>query len=69
MACPLGAISAAAMMLDVLGETSAAARVDRAVADLLRSGRIPSADARSGIPTTVMGDMVVERLGQVSSDA
>jgi hypothetical protein len=33
------------------------------VADLLTSGEVPSADARSGIATNAMGDMVVERLG------
>jgi 3-isopropylmalate dehydrogenase len=62
VACPLGAISAAAMMLDFLGEIDAARRVDGAVTDLLRSGTIPSADARSGITTSDMGDMVVERM-------
>jgi 3-isopropylmalate dehydrogenase len=40
--------------------------------DLLGSGEVPSADARSGIGTSEMGDMVVSRLagaaaGQVSS--
>ena len=62
VACPLGAIAAVAMMLDFLGETSAAQRVDDAVGDLLRSGDVPSADARSGIPTSEMGDMVVDRI-------
>ncbi|MFQ5689136.1 MAG: 3-isopropylmalate dehydrogenase [Gemmatimonadota bacterium] len=62
VACPLGAISAVAMMLDFLGETSAANRVEGAAAGLLRSGRVPSATARSGISTSDMGDMVVERI-------
>jgi 3-isopropylmalate dehydrogenase len=62
VACPLGAISATGMMLDFLGETAAAERVDDAVAELLRSGAVPSADARSGISTTDMGAMVVARL-------
>jgi 3-isopropylmalate dehydrogenase len=62
VACPLGAILAAAMMLDVLGETRAAPRIEGAVAELLRSGAIPAADARSGIATDAMGDMVVERV-------
>jgi 3-isopropylmalate dehydrogenase len=62
VACPLGAISATGMMLDFLGETAAAERVDDAVAELLRSGDVPSADARSGISTTDMGAMVVARL-------
>jgi isocitrate/isopropylmalate dehydrogenase len=51
------------MMLDFLGETRAASRVDGAIAALLQSGTVPSADARSGISTSAMGDMVVERLG------
>jgi 3-isopropylmalate dehydrogenase len=62
VACPLGAISAVAMMLDFLGETRAASRVDGAIAALLKSGTVPSADARSGISTSAMGDMVVERV-------
>jgi len=62
VACPLGAISAVAMMLDFLGETAAANRVESAVGDLLRSGEVPSVDARSGISTSEMGDMVVKRV-------
>jgi len=62
VACPLGAISATSMMLDFLGENEAAAAIEQAVGDLLSSGEVPSADARSGISTTDMGDMVVKRL-------
>jgi 3-isopropylmalate dehydrogenase len=62
VACPLGAISAAAMMLDFLGETNAAHRIEGAVANLLQSREVPSADARSGIATSDVGDMVVSRL-------
>jgi 3-isopropylmalate dehydrogenase len=62
VACPLGMVGAISMMLDYLGETSAAARIEDAVSDLLQSGAVPSADARSGIGTSEMGDMVVERL-------
>ena len=62
VACPLGAISAVAMMLDFLGETAGARRVDDAVARLLQSGEVPSADARSGISTSDMGDMVVRQV-------
>jgi 3-isopropylmalate dehydrogenase len=62
VACPLGAILAVGMMLETLGESAAAARIERAVADLLRSGTVRSADARSGIATSAMGDMVVARL-------
>jgi 3-isopropylmalate dehydrogenase len=62
VACPLGMVSAVQMMLDFLGETAAAARVENAMSDLLSSGAVPSADARSGIGTSEMGDMVVERV-------
>jgi len=62
VACPLGMVASIQMMLDFLGETAAAARVEEAMAGLLRSGAIPSADARSGIGTSQMGDMVVEQL-------
>ena len=62
VACPLGAIAAVSMMLDYVGEGAAARRVESAIEELLRSGDVPSADARSGVPTDAMGDMVVERL-------
>ena len=62
VACPLGAVGAVGMMLDFLGETGAAARIEGAVAELLASGTIPSTDTRSGIATSAMGDMVVQRL-------
>jgi 3-isopropylmalate dehydrogenase len=62
VACPLGAVSSVSIMLDFLGETSAAARVEGAIARLLGSGAVPSADARSGISTSDMGDMVVNEL-------
>ena len=62
VACPLGAVSSVSMMLDFLGETSAAARVEGAIAQLLGGGAVPSADARSGISTSDMGDMVVKEL-------
>jgi len=62
VACPLGAIGAVSMMLDFLGESAAATRIEEAVAELLRSGAIPSADARSGIGTSQMGDMVLRRV-------
>ncbi len=62
VACPLGAIAAVSMMLDYLGEKSAARRIEGAIEHLLASGAIPSADARSGLSTTQVGDMVVEAI-------
>ncbi|NIR42645.1 MAG: 3-isopropylmalate dehydrogenase [Gemmatimonadetes bacterium] len=62
VACPLGMISAVSMMLDFLGERGGSERIENAVAELLRSGAIPSADTRSGISTSAMGDMVVAEI-------
>jgi 3-isopropylmalate dehydrogenase len=62
VACPLGMVSSVQMMLEFFEEDSAAARVENAMVDLLTSGDVPSADARSGIGTSEMGDMVVKRV-------
>ncbi|MHC4107670.1 MAG: 3-isopropylmalate dehydrogenase [Planctomycetota bacterium] len=62
VACPLGMISAVSMMLDFLGEQSGATRIESAVEHLLSSGAIPSADAKSGISTSAMGDMVTAQI-------
>ncbi len=64
VACPLGAIASVSMMLDFLGEISAAQRIDGAMEALLTSGKVKSADARSGIATDAMGDMVVALIRQ-----
>ncbi|MFQ5615097.1 MAG: 3-isopropylmalate dehydrogenase [Anaerolineales bacterium] len=67
VACPLGAIIAVSMMLDYLGEKLAGRRIEEAVAHLLSTGAIPSADARSGLRTTQIGDMVVEAIREIDS--
>ena len=69
VACPLGMIAAVAMMLDFLGEAAAAAHIESAVGELLSSGRIPSIDTRSGIPTSEMGDMVVRQIREHAGDS
>jgi 3-isopropylmalate dehydrogenase len=54
---PLAAICAGGMMLDSLGETEAAARLDKAVLRLLESGKIKSLSAgKMGMSTTEIGD-------------
>jgi 3-isopropylmalate dehydrogenase len=56
---PMAAICAGAMMLDTLGETEAAATVDKAVYDALASGKIKSMSAgRMGMGTREVGDLV-----------
>ena len=56
---PLAAICAGGMMLETLGEATAAAAVDKAVHDALASGKIKSLSAgRMGMGTTQVGDLV-----------
>jgi 3-isopropylmalate dehydrogenase len=62
VANPLATVNAVGMMLDYLGEKSAAARVDQAVRTLLVSRRIPSVEARSGLSTSEIGDMVAKQV-------
>jgi 3-isopropylmalate dehydrogenase len=62
VACPLGAIMAVSMMLEYLGEKKASKRIEDSVALLLSTGKIPSADARSGLSTTQVGDLVKETI-------
>jgi 3-isopropylmalate dehydrogenase len=60
VANPLASISAMAMLLDHVGATDAAARIDTAVATILGSGKIPDLSAGKCPPTNVIGDMVAE---------
>jgi 3-isopropylmalate dehydrogenase len=66
VACPIAAIMAGQMMLDYLGEKKASAAIEDSLTALLQSGRVPSLDAKSGIPTDQMGDMMVSELEQVA---
>lgn len=63
VASPIGAILAMAMLLEAVGETAAAARIDGAVTRLLETARIPSVDARSGLTTAEVGDLVAGEVG------
>jgi len=62
IANPIGAILSAGLMLEFLGEPTAAGRIETAVAGLLASGRLPTVDAHSGLSTAQVGDLVVESL-------
>jgi 3-isopropylmalate dehydrogenase len=61
VASPVAAILAVGMMLDYLGEREAAARIEGAVAELLRSGRLEGVGTAVH-PTDWVGDLVVEEL-------
>jgi tartrate dehydrogenase/decarboxylase/D-malate dehydrogenase len=60
---PLATILSAAMMLDHLGATEAAAQVEQAVADVLAGGRVRTADLGGHSSTVEVTDAVLEKLG------
>ena len=60
--CPLAAIAALQMMLDFLGQESAAARLDRALTAALTSGEIRSISTSSGMKTSEYTDIVLKHL-------
>jgi len=62
VANPIATIMAVQMMLDDLGESRGAARIEDAVAGLLRSRRLPSLGTDSGFSTTQIGDLVLAEL-------
>ncbi|MDQ2818703.1 MAG: 3-isopropylmalate dehydrogenase [Candidatus Eremiobacteraeota bacterium] len=59
---PIAAIAAVGMMLDYVGQPQAADAIERCIADLLVSRRVPSLDASSGLKTSEIGDMAVDEL-------
>lgn len=59
LACPLAAILTAALMMEHLGETKVAKRIENAVALALQTGKIPSLEAGKMVLTTAeVGDLV-----------
>jgi 3-isopropylmalate dehydrogenase len=57
--CPIAAIAAAGMMMETLGETGTAARIEGAIEKALASGRIKSLSAgKMGMGTREMGDYI-----------
>jgi isocitrate/isopropylmalate dehydrogenase len=59
---PLATICAGQMMLEELGEAKAAALLDKAIYNVLGSGRIPTLDARGGLSTSEVGDLIAEQV-------
>ena len=62
VANPIATVMAVQMMLDYLGEKSAARRLEDVVAGLLASKRLPSLGTDSGFSTTQIGDLVIGAL-------
>ncbi len=62
VASPIGAIAALAMLLEYVGESEAADGVHSSIRNLLTSRRVPGLDARTGLTTVQVGDLVVREL-------
>jgi isocitrate/isopropylmalate dehydrogenase len=62
VASPIGAILAAQMLLEYVGESGAADRIGRAVESLFDSGHLRSTSTDSGVSTVAQGEMVRERM-------
>lgn len=60
---PLATIMAVAMMLDYLGESAGASRIERAVEGLIKARTLPNLGMDSGFGTDAVGSLVLERLG------
>jgi 3-isopropylmalate dehydrogenase len=61
--CPLATISAVQMMLDEIGYSDAARRIDTAMGKALTSGKIESLATSGGMKTSEYTDIVLEYLG------
>ena len=60
IASPVASILATGMLLDHLGETAAAARIEGAVRQAVVSGQIKSLDAKSGLSTKEQGRIITQ---------
>lgn len=66
VASPIGAILAAQLLLEHVGEAEGAALVETAVRDLFASGRLRSTGTDSGVGTTEQGSLVREGVRRIA---
>jgi isocitrate dehydrogenase (NAD+) len=59
---PIATIMAGAMMLDYLGEKQAAAKIEAAVIDVLKEGKVRTADLGGKATTSEMADTIVAKV-------
>jgi isocitrate dehydrogenase (NAD+) len=62
---PTAVLLSAKLMLEYLGETNAAERLDKAVADVIREGKNVTYDLGGKAGTREMGDAIIEKLGKI----
>ena len=63
VASPVATIAAVQMMLDYIGESAAATRIENSLVASLGPGKIHSLSTNSGIPTPRYTDIILEGLG------
>jgi 3-isopropylmalate dehydrogenase len=68
VACPVACVMAVQMMLDYLGDHEGATLVENAIANALRSRKIPSLHA-GDIPTDRAGEILVEEVKSLATAA
>jgi len=61
---PIATIMAAAMMLDYLGEKVAAAKIEKAVLEVLREGKVRTADLGGTSTTTQMCEAITSKISE-----
>jgi isocitrate dehydrogenase (NAD+) len=59
---PIATIMAGAMMLDYLGEKTAAAKIENAVIAVLKEGKVRTADLDGKATTSEMADAIVAKV-------
>jgi len=62
---PTAVLLSAKLMLDHLGETDAAQRLEAAIADVIREGKNVTYDLGGKAGTSQMGEAIIEKLGKI----
>lgn len=60
---PMATLRALSMLLDHVGETPSAERIERAISTVLSTGQVPGVSTRSGMGTIAATDAVIDALG------
>ncbi|MEM2875008.1 MAG: isocitrate/isopropylmalate family dehydrogenase [Candidatus Hadarchaeales archaeon] len=65
VANPMATVLAGALMLETIGETAAAERIERAVGEVLREGKILPRDLGGSSSTSEVGDAIARKVAEI----